>query len=80
MKNYNLIEAKYKGPTNARGSRVLLFSPRFGSRKTIAYNYSKNDIGEMAIDYLKEQGFNVLGKGEAKEGYYIVTDTFQDIK
>ena len=72
MNNYHLIEARYMGPTNTRGSRVKLVSDRFKESVTIPYDYSFNNTREIAIDYLEKQGHNVIGSGEVRGHYVIV--------
>jgi hypothetical protein len=78
--NIHVIEAYYKGATNTLGSRVKLYSHRFAGGITISYNYSYNNIEEMAIDYLKNKGFNILSSGEATKRSIIITDTFRPLK
>lgn len=72
MQNYHLIEARYFGPTNTRGSRVKLISGRFEQSKTIPYNYEFNNARDIAIDYLEKDGHNVVGSGEVNGHYVIV--------
>lgn len=73
-KNFHLIEARYLGATNTRGSRIKLVSSRFEQSKTIPYNYSFNNARDIAIDYLKQNGHNVVGSGEVNGNYVIVCD------
>ncbi len=75
--NYNIIEVVYLGATNNKGSRVKMYSPRFETSKTIPFNYSLNSIDEMAIEYLKNNGFEIIGQGETKKGFAIITSTFK---
>lgn len=72
MENFHLIEARYFGPTNSRGSRIKLTSSRFEQSKTIPYNYEFNNARDIAIDYLEKEGHNVLGSGEVNGHYVIV--------
>lgn len=72
MQNYHLIEARYLGPTNTRGSRVKLISARYEQSVTIPYNYEFNSSKDIAIDYLKKQGHNVIGSGEVGHHFVIV--------
>ena len=78
--NYHIIEVKYIGATNTRGSRVKMYDERFKTSKTIDFNYSFNSIDEMAIAYLKNNGFEVIGQGEVKGGFAIITSTFEALK
>jgi len=66
MQNFHLIEARYVGPTEHRGSRVILTSSRFSQFKTIAYDYSFNNAKDIAIDWLTKEGHNVVGAGEIR--------------
>lgn len=78
--NLHVLKIKYLGPTNNRGSKVSIVSERFEQRKTIDYNHKFNSSADVAVDYLVKQGFNIVGKGESKEGYYLITDTFNPLK
>lgn len=78
-KNYHIIEAWYVGASNFRGARVCLKDPRFKKVKYLSYDYSARDVYEQAEKYLKENGFTVLGHGEASKGFYIITSTFKSI-
>jgi len=65
LKNYQLITVKYIGATNTRGSRVKLTDTRFNNKsKYIPFNYSLNNINDMAAEYLTEQGFLLAGQCE----------------
>lgn len=78
--NYHIIFAKYAGPTNSRGSRVILTSERFGEKKVIDYDHRMNNIWEMAEDWLRRYGFHIVGHGETKNGAAIITSTFMGLK
>lgn len=80
MKNLHVLEIKYLGPTNFKGTRVSIFSARFKQRIIIPYDYSLNSIQEMAQTFLESKGFNILGCGEGKVGMYIISDTFKPLK
>lgn len=80
MKNYHIIEVKYIGPTDTQGARVKLFSQRLNESKIISFDYSKNSITDMAKDYLETRKFKIVGMGESKMGYAIITDTFKSLK
>lgn len=78
--NYHVIEATFLGATNTRGSRVRINSPRFEQKVIIGYDHKFNSCGEVAADYLSKNGFNIIGCGESKNGYFIITDTFEPLK
>ena len=77
-KNFHLIEARYLGATNSRGSRVKLVSSRFEQSVTIPYNYEFNNARDIAIDWLKQNGHNVIGSGEVGRNYVIVVDATEN--
>ena len=79
-KNYHVIQASYLGATGFKGTRVKLYSERFRTSKVLSYDYSGNDIAHTAEKYLKSKGFTILGKGETKNGYAIISSTFKDIR
>ena len=78
-----MIEVKYHGATNTRGSRVSMYSGRFKTRKTISFDYSLNHPVEMAEKYLLENGFEIVGSGEGMRAGraidFIITNTFQSL-
>lgn len=80
MKNLQSIEVIYYGPTNTKGGRIKLVDHRFNATKWIPYNYSKNNIVDMATEYLEGKGFNLVGETETKKGYMLLSDTFKSIK
>ena len=65
LKNYQLITVKYFGATNTRGSRLKLTDTRFNNKsKYIPFNYSLNNINDMAAEYLTSIGFIIAGQCE----------------
>ena len=69
-------EVKYYGATNCKGARVKITESRNGFRKFISYDYCKNNIAEMAIDYLESIGIKTYGFLSTETGYVIVTNEF----
>ena len=80
MKNFHILKVKYLSPTNYKGARVKITSERFEQSKIISYDYSKNSIKDMAIDWLEKEGFEIIGHGEGKNHDYIVSSTFKPLK
>lgn len=78
-KNYHLITVRYIPATNFKGSRVKIYSYRFKKGITIPFDYSLNSIDEMAIKKLKQLKFKIIGSGESKEGYTIISNTFKSL-
>ena len=78
--NYHSIECRYHPPAEVKGSRVSLTSSRFKQRVYIPCDHALTNITDMAINWLKENGFLVAGTAESKLGYLIITDTFKRLK
>lgn len=76
MKTMRFFEVTYKGPTNYRGSRVIVKDLLFNKRRTIAYNYAINTITEMAIQFLENKGIEVTCEGENINSMIIGTENF----
>ena len=64
MKNFHVIEVKYLGPTNTRGSRVKLTSTRFNDSITLSTDYAHNTTVSQAIEWLEKHGQKVAGTAE----------------
>jgi hypothetical protein len=83
MKHFHLIEAKYLGATNSRGSKIKLTSLRFPNDSfSISYNYKFNNTLDIALDELESIGIKIAGYGydEKKGNYILATETFEPIK
>lgn len=83
MKSYHLIEVKYLGATNTRGSKVKITSLRFRNDSiTASLDYSSNSIKDQAIELLNDFGFSIKGYGyDEKKGTYILcSEVFEPIK
>jgi hypothetical protein len=55
-------------------------SPRFKQSKTIPYNHQFNSTAEIAEDWLIKNGFELVGKAESKDGYFIISSTFKPFR
>jgi hypothetical protein len=77
MKNYRAFKVTYKGPTNHRGSRVIIKDLRFNQSKTINYDYKHNSISDMAIEYLESIGIKIVGRAESNFDTLLFTDNFE---
>jgi type II restriction/modification system DNA methylase subunit YeeA len=81
MQNYHVITAIYIGPTNEKGSRIKLHSDRFEQTVIISFNHETfRQTDEIAIDYLQSKGFDIIGKAEKKDGYFLISNTFEPLK
>lgn len=77
--NTHVLSVDYIGATNYRGSRIKIGSDRFKQTKTIGYNHNYNSILGGAMEWLINKGFVIIGYGESKNGYYIITSTFEPL-
>jgi hypothetical protein len=81
-----IFGVKYIGPTNNRGARVKIIDLHRSHNektisKTISFDYSKNNIWEMALEYLNKIGIKVLYRCGDKDRDYLLTDNFKtDLK
>ena len=80
MTNLNTIEIKFISPTNFRGARIKLTSPRFKSSVTISYDYSMSNTYEIAQEWLESNGFVCEYMSEGRSCYYIHSSTFISFK
>ncbi len=80
LQNFHIITVSYIGATNYKGSRVRIKSDRFEQTKIVSYDHSLRDTCEIAQAYLEAKGFELIGKGEAKDGYFLISTTFEPIK
>jgi hypothetical protein len=79
INNYHILTVKYVGPTNFRGSRISIKSDRFNKSKMIDYNYEYNDCLGGAEAWLNDNGFEIVGHGEGKDCYHVITNTFKSL-
>lgn len=74
---FRMFEVKYFGASNCKGSRVKINDLRHGKSKTIPYNYSMNNIEDMAESYLKKIGISCDGLALTNFGSnYILSHDF----
>ena len=65
--------------TNTKPRRVKIFDTRHEVRTIISWNYDKNTSAEIAIDYLKSQGIEIIAYtyNEKEYRYTLLTDNFR---
>ena len=83
MENYHILKVITLGWTNTKPNRVKIVSERFKQSVTISYSNdpgSLNPAIDTAVEYLKVDGFKFIGQGESKDGYYLISTTFEPIK
>lgn len=80
MKKMHIIKIKYVSPTNSAGSKVKIISEDYKESISIAYNYSFNSALDIAIDYLQNKGFEIIGTGNGRDEQYVISSTFKQLK
>jgi len=59
--NTRILNYKYLGPTNTKGSRVRITDKRFQRSKIVTFDDQFSTAAEVAVDYLLSQGWDVVG-------------------
>ena len=59
--NTRVLNYKYLGPTNFKGSRVKITDKRFKRSKTVTFDDRFSAAAEVAVNYLLSQGWDVVG-------------------
>lgn len=77
--NTHVLSVDFIGATDYKGSRIKIRSDRFKQTKMIDFNYEYNSILGGAIEWLVNNGFVIIGYGESKNGYYVITSTFEPL-
>lgn len=80
LQNFHVLTVKYRGATDTDSSKVLIRSDRFKQTKSLEYDYNLYNTAEVAQDWLTKNGFDVIGKGEGKDCYYLITSTFEPLR
>jgi len=80
MQNYHLIFIRYIGPSDTRGSRIVIRSEKFEQSTVISIDHRDDSITPTATRWLTDRGFNIIGMGETRDGYALISDTFKPIK
>ena len=78
VERYLSFRVAYKGPTDFKGSRILISCGRLKYRKTISYDYGAGDSLDQAIAALTKAGATVkaIATSHDRSGDYdtILTD------
>tara|TARA_R100000458_G_C8181143_1_gene178152 strand:+ start:374 stop:652 length:279 start_codon:yes stop_codon:yes gene_type:complete len=72
-----VLNFKYLGPTNTKGSRVKITDKWFGQSVTISSDYRFNNAAESAVAYLLERGWAVSGVN-SESGIIIMSEWDSD--
>jgi hypothetical protein len=79
MINYHLFEIRFKSGSNG-SAKVQITSLWWSESVVINYDYSKNDIGEIAKSYLENLGFDFIAKSESAKATYLISTNFNYLK
>jgi hypothetical protein len=77
---YHIIEISFLGCTNYLGPRIRIKSERFEQSIIIDYSHEQADIRHDAIKWLESKGFEIVGAGEIKNGFALMSVTFEPLK
>ena len=79
MNNKKLIEIKYLGATNTKGSRIKLTDILRKKSKIISFSYEFNNTLDNAINYFIKKGIKKedINHGELKDSYILIFDDFK---
>jgi len=83
MENFHILKVSTLGPTNTLPARVSIKSERFRQSIVIHFDNEPGDAAptmSTAERWLIKNGFNLIGKGEGRECYYLISTTFEPLK
>lgn len=81
--NYHIIMVQSMGATNTQPARIKLISERFKQSIIIPFTNHAAAFSpalDSAILWLSNKGFNIVGQGEGKDHYYLISTTFEPLK
>ena len=71
--NTRVLNIKYLGPTDTKGSRIKIIDRHFKQSITIPYDYEFSSALEGGVNYLLLNGWDVVGfNSECHKTEYIV--------
>ena len=77
MQNFHIITAKYLPYTNHKPARIVIHSARFNQR--IVVNCDE-EVDTTAAEWLRQNGFKIVGTGFITDRVVIVSNTFKPLK
>lgn len=80
IKNHHILEVSFVGHSEHKPTRMKISSARFKESVLISYNHDYPNTFEGAIEWLLNHNFEIVGQGEGKDCYYIITTTFKPLK
>lgn len=79
LPNVHAFLVQYKGPTEFKGSRVLITDLRSGRSIRSPLNHEYNKAEDQAVAYLTARGYELLGSAEHPKGTLILSSTFKPL-
>lgn len=83
LANYHILIIKTLQATNTKPARVCIKSERFKQSVIMGFSKDADCVSptiDTAVKYLVSKGFNLIGKCEGADHYYIISTTFETIK
>lgn len=83
LTNFHILTIKCLGATNTQPWRVKIISDRFKQSQIISFTNNPGASSptiDSAKEWLKNNGFELIGMGEGKDCYYIISSTFEPLK
>lgn len=80
LNNFHVLTATGVPATNTEPYKVKLFSERFRHSVLLHYSDDAPYSFDVAEKYLTDNGYELLGKAEGKDCYYIISSTFKPLK
>ena len=78
LANYHILIIKTLQATNTKPARVCIKSERFKQSVIMGFSNDADCVSptiDTAVKYLVSKGFNLIGKGEGADHYYIISTT-----
>lgn len=76
LNKVHVMKIKYVSPTDYKGSKVKITSEAYKESISLAYNYTFNSALDIAINYLQNMVFEIIGVAED----YVISTTFKKLK
>lgn len=77
MKEVRIFEVTYRQATNTRGARVLIKDLLNNKKRVIDYDFSKNNVFEMAKEYLEGLKIEISYMGKSKKSYLLCSNDLE---
>jgi len=79
MYTYHLFEIKISTGSTGK-AKVKICSLWWNESISLNYDYSMNNILEIAHSYLESNGFKITGKSEGPKSSFLISTNFKHLK